>query len=107
MSELRAVEQEHRRAKAAHEDAERNWQSERRALQDQHLVNDLHALHLSSLRLHVVACYQLLLYQVTEELRRFSAKSLALTWCAVMCWRTTRWFAIFRRAAFDRRSCVY
>jgi hypothetical protein len=101
MSELRAAEQEHRHAKAAHQDAERNWQSERRALKDQHLVNDSHA---ASQRLHVVThCRSSLL---PEELSKYSAKSLALTWCAVLCWRIPRWIAIYRRAASGRRSYV-
>ena len=42
MSELRAAQQEHRRAKGAQQEAERSWQSERRALKDQYTVNVSH-----------------------------------------------------------------
>ena len=42
MGELRAAQQEHRRAKAAQQEAERSWQSERRALKDQYTVNVSH-----------------------------------------------------------------
>jgi hypothetical protein len=55
MGELRAAEQEHRRAKAAHQEAERSWQSERRALKEQHAVNDLHSSYPAFQRLHVRA----------------------------------------------------
>lgn len=51
MAEIRSLQQEHRRATAAHQEAQRSWMSERRALEEQHTVNESHALRLFSQRM--------------------------------------------------------
>lgn len=107
MGELRAAEQEHRRAKAAHQEAERSWQSERRALKEQHAVNDLHSSYPAFQRLHVraVAYYHRVLCLRRPNLDTASSRGV----CARLHGGELRvgLLAIHCRAALGRRRYAH